>query len=206
MVVLAFIFIGFGWWFTTSQHEKLLQVAMEDEKEHIAEYLRGKAVGVLSPEIFRSNDTQEQDRVFSNYWSNIQSPEYVRIKIWDTNFTLIWADMKELIGQRFPDNHEMVDALEGGIELEIDNFGGLENEKERQLFKTSEVYVPLYGPQGKEVIGVVEIYKTAHFIEQAEQDILKRALLVGIALLSIYALLGVFLYRFFRRDELSSTL
>ena len=206
MVALAFVFIGFGWWLISNQREAVLQVAIEGEKKHIAEYLRGKAAGVLSPEIFQSGDAQEQDRVFSNYWALIQSPEYVRIKIWDTNFTLIWADMKELIGQRFPDNHEMADALEGDIELEIDNFGGLENEKERQLFKTSEVYVPLYGPQGKEIVGVVEIYKTAHFIEQADQAIFRRSILVGIALLSAYALLGVFLHRFFKRGGSSAVL
>ncbi len=202
MFVLALVFIGGGWWFVDRYETGMLDVAMKGEKERIAEYLRGKAVAVgLTREVFQSTDFEVQDAAFKKYWAAIQSPEYVRIKIWNDNFTLVWADLKESIGQRFPDNHEMEDALDGEVEMEIESLGGSENENERQFFKTSEVYVPLYGEQGKEVIGVVEVYKTAHFIDAAKVAVTRMVFTVSIALLFVYGLFGILLYRFFRQEK-----
>ncbi len=201
MFVAALVFIGGGWWFVDRYETRVLDIAMKGEKERIAEYLRGKAVSEgITKEIFQSTDFEVQDAAFKKYWAAIQSPEYVRIKIWNDNFTLVWADLKESIGQRFPDNHEMEEALGGEIEMEIESLGGSENENERQFFKTSEVYVPLYGAQGKEVIGVVEVYKTAHFIDAAKTSSARTAIIVSVVLLFVYSVFGILLYRFFRKD------
>lgn len=206
MFVSALLFVGSGWWFVNQYETKTLDAAMKSEKERIAEYLRGKAIaGGLTKEMFQSVDFEMQDNVFKRYWASIQSPEYVRIKIWNDNYTLIWADLKESIGQRFPDNHEMEEALGGEVEMEIESLGGTENENERQFFKTSEVYVPIYGEQGKEVIGVVEVYKTAHFIDAAKVSSTRTALVVGIVLLSVYSIFGILLYRFFRQEKTADT-
>lgn len=201
MFVLFLVFVGGGWWFVSKQQSKALEVAMKGEKERIAEYIRGKAVGVLDKNVFQSKNFEEQDKVFSEYWASIQSPEYIRIKIWNDNYTLIWADLKESIGQRFPDNHEMEEALEGEIELEIESLGGSENENERQFFKTSEVYVPIYGTEGKEVVGVVEVYKTAYFIDEAKKSVFRIGVITTLVLLSVYGILGTLLLRYFRKSD-----
>lgn len=201
MFVLFLVFLAGGWWFVSMEQEKMLQSAMKSEKEKIAEYVRGKAVAHLNKEIFLNESYEERDKVFSKFWSTIQSPEYIRVKVWNSNYTLIWADLKESIGQRFPDNHEMQEALEGEIELELESLDGAENETERQFFQTAEVYVPIFGAEGKEVIGVIEVYKTAHFINDVKENKLQLMLISGVVLLSVYGVFAILLFRYFKRRE-----
>ena len=87
------------------------------------------------------------------------------------------------------------------IELEIETLGGTENENERQFFKTSEVYVPMYDTKGKEVIGVVEVYKTAHFIDQAKENAFRTLIITTVLLLLIYSVFAILFHKLFRGKE-----
>ncbi|HEU5319542.1 MAG TPA: ATP-binding protein [Methylomirabilota bacterium] len=87
-------------------------------------------------------------------------PEVVRVKVWDTSATILWSDEADLIGRRFPDNHELRQALQGTLEVEIRSLGKAEHGYERPAFTVlAEVYVPIR-TRGGEVLGVVEVYKT----------------------------------------------
>lgn len=201
MIVLFLVFVAGGWRYVSVEQEKLLQVAMNSEKERVAEFIRAKASTLLDKQIFTSTNSEEQNKAFTKFWEDIQSPDYIRIKIWNDNYTLIWADLKESIGQRFPDNHEMEEALEGEIELEIESLGGTENETERQFFKTAEVYIPIYGTDNKNVIGVVEVYKTAYFVDETRGAILRLTFMTAIVLLTAYGIIGTLMYRYFHTKK-----
>jgi signal transduction histidine kinase len=87
-------------------------------------------------------------------------PEVVRVKIWDRNATVIWSDEAQLVGQRFPDNDELKEALEGQVAVEIQSLEKAEQRYERFGFSTlAEVYVPIFAPGSREVLGVIEVYK-----------------------------------------------
>ena len=63
-------------------------------------------------------------------------PEVVRVKIWDRNATVIWSDEAQLVGQRFPDNDELKEALEGQVAVEIRGLEKAEQRYERPGFST----------------------------------------------------------------------
>ncbi len=87
-------------------------------------------------------------------------PEVVRVKVWDRDATVVWSDEPRLIGQRFPDNHELREALAGEVAVEIKTLAGREHAYERPSFTTlAEVYVPIVSKTTGQVIGVVEVYK-----------------------------------------------
>jgi signal transduction histidine kinase len=87
-------------------------------------------------------------------------PEVVRVKIWDRNATVIWSDEAQLVGQRFPDNDELKEALEGEVAVEIQPLEKAEQRYERPGFSTlAEVYVPIFTPGSRDVLGVIEVYK-----------------------------------------------
>jgi len=87
-------------------------------------------------------------------------PEVVRIKVWSRNATVIWSDEPRLIGQRFPDDNELKEALAGEVTVEIKPLEGSEHAYERPSFTTlAEVYVPIISKTTGDVVGVVEIYK-----------------------------------------------
>ena len=86
-------------------------------------------------------------------------PEVTRIKVWNREATVLWSDESRLIGQSFSDNHELKEALEGKIEVEIQTLRRAENVYEPQGGRLAEIYVPIFGADGT-VVGVVEIFKT----------------------------------------------
>ncbi len=88
-------------------------------------------------------------------------PEVVRVKVWGPGATILWSDEQHLIGRRFPDNHELREALRGELEVEIKSLTKAEHGYERRTFSTlAEIYVPIPSSAGGEVVGVVEVYKT----------------------------------------------
>ena len=92
-------------------------------------------------------------------------PEVVRIKVYDRQGTVLWADEPRLIGQRFSDNHELREALEGKIEVEFTQTRKAENLYEWDRYAVlAEIYAPIFQPDGKAVIGVVELYKYSQSI------------------------------------------
>ena len=87
-------------------------------------------------------------------------PEVVRIKVWSPAMEVLWSDKTELVGQRFPGNGELRQALAGKVEVEIKRLGKSEQRHEERAFDTlAEVYVPIIAHDGR-VLGVVEVYKT----------------------------------------------
>ena len=97
---------------------------------------------------------RELSRLFADF------PEIVRVKVWDRQATVLWSDEERLIGQRFPENDELRDALAGKISVEVKDLRGREHTYERREFTTlAEVYVPIFSRQTGEVLGVVEVYK-----------------------------------------------
>ena len=87
-------------------------------------------------------------------------PDVIRIKLYDRQGIILWADEPRLIGQRFADNHDLQEALEGKIEVEFKEARKAENLYERDRYSTlAEIYVPIFQADGQAVIGVVELYK-----------------------------------------------
>ncbi len=87
-------------------------------------------------------------------------PDVIRIKVYNRQGTILWADEPRLIGQRYPDNHELQEALEGKIEIEFKQTGKAEHLYERDRYSTlAEIYIPIFQRDGQAVIGVVELYK-----------------------------------------------
>jgi signal transduction histidine kinase len=89
-------------------------------------------------------------------------PEVVRLKAWDRNATVVWSDEPDLIGRRFPDNGELHEALDGRVAVEIAQPAKSEHDFARGVPVLATIYVPIFAPEGGQVLGVLEVYKTPH--------------------------------------------
>src|SRR5262249_42685017 len=101
--------------------------------------------------------TESGDRAARERWGRVLSatistlPEVVRVNVWSRDAEILWSDQPQLIGQRFPGNDELVGALAGQVEVDI--------ERHRIFTTLAEVYVPIASPDGG-VLGVIEVGKT----------------------------------------------
>lgn len=147
-----------------ARHGEIADAAIEKRKTAMVGYLRERAVNLLKAEDFNDTNPGRQQKAFQSFFEAVQSPELIRMKVWDRNFTVVWSDLRELIGQRFPDNHDVEEALEGKVEFEL-NEAKEEHVSERAFEDLSEIYVPFFGPKG-EVLGVFEVYQPATALRQ----------------------------------------
>lgn len=177
------------------QYNAIREAAIEKEKTKTVAYVLGQTPGFVNSDDFGAMDISRQQQIFNNFWKSIQSPELVRIKVWDKNFTIIWSDSSELIGQRFPENHELKEALEGEVEFEIEK-EERESIFERQYGRLSETYVPFVGADG-EVAGVLEVYQSTVRLDQEIWGNFKKIVIPTLLMAIGGYLILAFVIRFF---------
>jgi signal transduction histidine kinase len=171
----------------------LTRNVLDREARVTAEAVRLLANLDLTAEQFHSAVTNEEPWVFQHVVKHLTSiPEIMRIKIYDAQGTIVWSDEARAIGMNFRDNHELAEALEGEIEVEMgllkaEHVYEAERYDERRLL---EVYVPLLSPDGT-VYGVFEVYKhpVTFFrnLDAARRMLLFISLAVGAALFASLA-------------------
>lgn len=91
----------------------------------------------------------------------VVSGDIVRVKVWDTQGTVLYSDDAELIGRTFPlaDEEELREALAGELAKELSGLEKSENAAERSYGRLLEIYVPVRLPGRDRVIGVYEVYR-----------------------------------------------
>lgn len=82
-----------------------------------------------------------------------------RIKVWNREMVITWADDRRLVGKQFSDNDELSKALDGQIMSEITETKHAENELEKQFTVLHELYVPIKSGDSGNIETVFEIYQ-----------------------------------------------
>ncbi len=189
-----FVALATGLWLYVS-YGNIKQAAIEKRKAETAAYLQKRAAALLKAEDFTAGDPALRQQSFQAFFDAVQSPDLVRMKIWNRDFTVVWSELRELIGQRFPDNHEVQEALEGKIEFELAKSKD-EQVSERAFQALSETYVPFFNAKG-EVVGVFEVYQPvttlnegirSRFRSLARTALIFAALVFGILVLASWVL------------------
>lgn len=194
-ILLALLVVVGTGTFLYNRYGAIKAEAEEAAKTKTAAYIQNRAASMVNPEDFGAVDVKRQQEVFKNFWKSIQSPEFIRIKVWNKNFTIIWSNLSELIGQRFPDNHEVDEALDGEIEFEIEKQKE-EHISERQYSEVSETYIPFKDKDGK-VVGVLEVYQPTTLLNQEVQGRFQKIAIPTVLAAVVGYLILVFALRFF---------
>jgi two-component system NarL family sensor kinase len=108
-----------------------------------------------------------------------------RVKIWAADGTVLYSDVHELIGKRYPLAAEEAELLSvGGAEAEVSDLTKPENKFERQYGKLLEAHAPIRTPNGTPVL--FEIYQQFSSIQSRATSLLRDLappLLAGLAVL-----------------------
>jgi two-component system, NarL family, sensor kinase len=108
-----------------------------------------------------------------------------RVKIWAADGTVLYSDVRELIGQKYKLGDEEQELLaEGGADAEISDLSKPENKFERQYGKLLEAHTPIRTPNGTPVL--FETYQQFSSIQSRAANLLRELaipLLAGLAVL-----------------------
>src|SRR5207248_3468603 len=70
--------------------------------------------------------------------------QIVRVKIWNAAGLVVYSDDPALVGQHYPIEDELAQALAGRLAIELSDLGKAENDAERASYvRLMEVYVPV---------------------------------------------------------------
>jgi len=86
-------------------------------------------------------------------------PSIKRIKVWNPESVVVWSDERQLVGKQFPNDKELLEALNGTISSKIASLDKQENQTERQYRRLLELYIPIRSEHEGKVKAVVEIYR-----------------------------------------------
>src|SRR5262245_14882786 len=111
--LLSFLVIGATTVALSSVISSSLRRDMLAREWHVtAGYIHREAQQWLGPEDFANPATPHAREHFRRFYAEMMRvPETIRVKLYDRTMTIVWSDEPRLIGQRFADNPELVEAV-----------------------------------------------------------------------------------------------
>jgi PAS domain S-box-containing protein len=106
-------------------------------------------------------------------------PSIKRIKVWNPDSVVVWSDERQLVGKQFPNDKELLEALNGTTSSEISSLVKEENRTERQYHRVLELYIPIRFEHDGKVKAVVEIYRD---LEDLDADTSRQKRILWIAI------------------------
>jgi signal transduction histidine kinase len=135
-------------------------------------------------------------------------PGVLRTNVYDADRRMIWSSDPSLIGQRFADNDELEEALRADLVIHsgIIDPAHLPKTEHRHLGGSRqrfvESYVPIFDAQGRQVVGVIELYKVpTELFEAIDQGVRMVWLATLVGGLFLYAALFWIVFRAHRIIE-----
>lgn len=170
-----------------------------------ANFVIGQAHKHLTAEDFAAEKFDEKEKVFAEFFNNVDTEDIVRIKVWSKDGTVIYSDNKNIVGQNFNDNEEFQEALRGEVPAEIKEPVKPENISELGYGQLMEVYVPI-SFSDNEIDGVIETYSK---LDAVNVSILESNVIVfsSVAVTAAAIIVAVFiLFIFLRKDVINHVL
>jgi signal transduction histidine kinase len=118
----------------------------------------------------------------------------VLFKIWSLDGRVLYSPDQALVGQQFPMQGGLAQAVAGEVSADLSNLDEIENSDERQHFdRLVEVYAPVRQDSDGRVIAVEEFYLLPDALEQEIRDAQLRswAVVGGVGLLTYLLLAGI---------------
>src|SRR5690349_6576462 len=155
-LVTLLIAAGLAWRLELVLERDALSAVVQNTADQAANILNENLTATDLQAALPTHRYQEVDTLIHD---TLLSSDIVRIKIWNRDGLLIYSDDQNIIGQTFPIEDDLQEALDGEIVSEVSDLQAAENVEERgQYSRLLEIYVPL-APQGSDkVMGAYEVY------------------------------------------------
>ncbi|MBI4300855.1 MAG: HD-GYP domain-containing protein [Chloroflexi bacterium] len=185
LVVIAVIGVALAWGLS----DLVRRHAVKDLMEEADDTLVSRILDHLSPDDLATPMSSTRLTEFQHFVEeSVISQRTARLKLWNTQGTVIYSTDLAQVGQSFPIKDELAKALAGRMVGELSGLEAEENAAERPLGRLLEVYVPIVFPGSSQVAGAFEIYQyydpVARFVAGAKRYIFG-GLGTGLALLYV---------------------
>src|SRR5574341_190330 len=155
-VITSLIAAGLAWRLETTLENDALSAVAENTADQATSILNKD---LTNTDLKTSLQGKRYDEIDALIHNTLLSADIVRIKIWNRDGLLIYADNENIVGKTFPITDEMQVAFNGEMATEISHLQAEENISERGLYKELfEIYVPVQPADSDVILGAYEVY------------------------------------------------
>jgi len=156
LAILVVTLVSSGIFMSFFISEKIYSETLQHSIDENSNFIKMTAESSLNIDDFTSENYEQKQITFLNFFKNIDTSEILRIKVWSVDGTIIYSDNKNIIGKKFLDNPNLKNSLTGKIIAEIKEPEKPENIEEQGYGQLMEIYVPII--IDNEISGIIETY------------------------------------------------
>ena len=194
LVALFVVSVG-GWWAARRAAER---EAIEEARLRTVTLAQAVVEPSLTDELL-AGSPRALTRFDAVVRERIMGDEVLRVKIWRSDGTIVYADQAELIGEHFALDDEEQEALQSGTSLaESSDLSMPENRLDRGRGPLLEVYLPVTAPNGEDLL--FETYQARSAVAARRGEVLADFLPImlgglGVLLAMLASLAGTLAHR-----------
>ncbi len=156
LAILVMTLVSSGIFMSFFISEKIYSESLQHSIDENTNFIKMIAESTLNNNDFTTENYEQKQITFVNFFKNIDTTEILRIKVWSLDGTIIYSDNKNIVGKNFPDNTNFKNSLTGQIIAEIKEPEKPENIEEKDYGQLMEIYVPI--TIDSEISGIIETY------------------------------------------------
>ncbi|PIZ00123.1 hypothetical protein COY62_04225 [bacterium (Candidatus Howlettbacteria) CG_4_10_14_0_8_um_filter_40_9] len=158
-LVLSFVaFATLGLVLNIFINKNIKEYVIDKNKHEISHHIRDHAKEYLGETVFKNPNFQKNKSSFEDFYKAIGYLDSKKIKIYDSDSNILFANEASLIGQNYRDNKELNEALEGRDVAEILNRKKEQDTKDEEVGNLMEIYIPVFYDEKTSPSGVIELY------------------------------------------------
>jgi signal transduction histidine kinase len=142
------------------------------------------------------DDRPGADQRMAPYLKQVTAlPDVVHANVYDQHRKVLYSTKPDMVGKVLPDNHELDEAFEGELAVESNILEDRHYLKPEHIYLIDldhdfvETYVPIWDAAKKQVLGVIEVYRTPRALFAMTWDLIRgvwlSALLGGLFLFTV---------------------
>lgn len=197
IVIAVVIAAGLSMSYIVSDYFK--QTILKRDVDVNAKFIALQAKQHLTANDFFPNNFAAKDKIFSQFFHEINTDEIVRIKVWSPDQIVVYSDEKDIVGKTFQDNDGLNEALDGNVVSEISDLQKPESISEKNYAQLIEMYIPIKSDSGK-TIGVIETYASMDLINTYIENANRIIFIITIIGISVIGTIILLTFNNFRRN------
>lgn len=201
LLILVFGGLAIGWWVGTQLERGIIDRSASITGLYVESFIQPHVQGIdtgawLTKADVASLDTLLNDTAFGQ--------KIVALKIWRSDGVVVYSPDRSLIGEQFPVDEDLAQALKGTVIASMSNLKNDENvdERARGFDRLVEMYIPVRGSapgtDADRIVGAAEFYQLP---TEIDQDVHSAQLQSWLAVAGGVALVYLFLFGIVRQGS-----
>jgi len=169
LLILLIGGLAIGWWVGTQLERSIIDRSASITGLYVQSFIEPHLESLDSGAWLTKTDVASLDTLLSD---TAFGEKIVALKIWRPDGVVVYSPDRSLIGDQFPIDEDLEQALNGTVIADMSDLNNEENvdERARGFTRLLEMYIPVRERGGDRIVGAAEFYQLPNEIDQEVQS------------------------------------